>query len=97
MGFRGEMVPVVSMAFCSLSQTVLIVRRRPHVVSGGGLVVTNYTQRVLFSVDGCGILGNEGELLVKDGNGEPVISIRKKVRYAGGLSRNSGHGDRPFV
>ncbi|CAA6664639.1 unnamed protein product [Spirodela intermedia] len=80
------MVPVVSMAFCSLSQTVLIVRRRPHVVSGGGFVVTNYTQRVLFSVDGCGTLGNEGELLVKNGDGEPIISVRKKGGIVQSLS-----------
>ncbi|KAJ1439934.1 Tubby-like, C-terminal [Sesbania bispinosa] len=34
-------MPIVSKLYCSSSQTVLGVRRRPHVVNGGGFVVTD--------------------------------------------------------
>ncbi|MQM18888.1 hypothetical protein Taro_051888 [Colocasia esculenta] len=80
------MAPVVSKIFCSLHQTMLIIRKRPLVVNGGGFVVTNYTQRVLFTVDGCGTLGAEGQLLLRDGHGEPILFIRKKGGIVQALS-----------
>ncbi|QCD80221.1 hypothetical protein DEO72_LG2g542 [Vigna unguiculata] len=47
--------PIVGKLYCSSSQTVHVVRKRPHVVNGGGFVVMDSSgQRVLFRVDGCG-------------------------------------------
>lgn len=72
------MVPIVSKMFCSSSQVCLVVRRRPHVVNGGGFVVIDGNQNVLFRVDGCGVLGTKGELILRDGDGEPLLLICKK-------------------
>ena len=58
---------------------MLMIRRRPIVVNGGGFVVTDLSHNIVFVVDGCGILGSKGELMVKDGEGEPILSISKKV------------------
>lgn len=71
--------PIVSKIYCSSSKAVLMVRKRPPNVNGGGLVVTDSTQRVVFSVDGCGILGAMGELIVRDGDGTAILFIRKRV------------------
>ncbi|KAK9131429.1 hypothetical protein Sjap_011916 [Stephania japonica] len=75
----GNVVAIVGKNYCSRSQANLIVRRRPHVVNGGGFVVTNCTdQKVVFRVDGCGILGTKGELILRNGDGEPLLLIRRK-------------------
>ncbi|CAA3009441.1 Hypothetical predicted protein [Olea europaea subsp. europaea] len=78
MASKQSLIPIVSKAFCSLSEVVLVVRRRPHVVNGGGFVVTDCTQIPIFSVDGCGILGKKEELLLRDANGNPLLLIRRK-------------------
>ncbi|KAK0571964.1 hypothetical protein LWI29_024153 [Acer saccharum] len=82
-------VAIISKMYCSASQVVLVVRRRPHVISGGGFVVTDCSnQRVVFSVDGCGVLGVKGELIVKDGNGDALVLIRRKGGVVEALSIN---------
>jgi hypothetical protein len=48
-------------------------------VNGGGFVVTDLSHNVVFVIDGCGILGSKGDLMVKDGEGEPILFISKKV------------------
>lgn len=80
-GNMTMMMPVISKTFCSSSEVVLVVRRRPHVVTGGGFVVTDCTQNVVFRVEGCGILGKKDELLLRDGNGDALLLIRRKVLY----------------
>lgn len=79
MGGVTRIAPVVSKIYCFSSQTTLLVRQRPRIVNGGGLVVMNPDQNVVFSVDGCGILGIKGELVLRDGGGAPVLFIHKKV------------------
>ncbi|XVF48880.1 hypothetical protein PTKIN_Ptkin03bG0223700 [Pterospermum kingtungense] len=79
-------MPVISKLYCSSSQVVLVVRKRPHVVNGGGLVVTNCSQKVVFRVDGCGVLGTKGELVLKDGNGDALLLIRRKGGMVEALS-----------
>lgn len=74
------MMPIVSKIYCSPSETVLVVRRRPNVVNGGGFVVADRSQRVVFKVDGCGVIGRKEELVVKDGDENPLLLIRRKVR-----------------
>lgn len=71
------LLPIVSKMYCSSSQVVLVVRQRPQAVGGGGFVVTNCGQRVVFQVDGCGILGKRGELILRDGDGDAILLIRK--------------------
>ncbi|KAJ4750414.1 LURP-one-like protein (DUF567) [Rhynchospora pubera] len=56
-------MPIVSKIFCSPLQVVLFVRKRPHLINGGGFVVMDGNQRVVFRVEGCGILGVNGELI----------------------------------
>ena len=70
---------IISKIYCSSSQVVLAVRRRPRVINGGGFVVTDCSQKVLFKVDGCGVLGTRGELMVRDGDGVALLLIRRKV------------------
>ncbi|ONM17139.1 Protein LURP-one-related 6 [Zea mays] len=72
-------IPVVSKIFCSGTPTMLMIRMRPIVVNGGGFVVTDLSHNIVFVVDGCGILGSKGELMVKDGEGEPILFISKKM------------------
>ena len=74
-----NLMPIVSKIFCSPLRVVLFVRKRPHLISGGGFVVMDGYQRVIFRVEGCGILGVDGELIVRDGDGTAVLFIRKKV------------------
>ncbi|KAE8682933.1 aldehyde dehydrogenase family 7 member A1-like [Hibiscus syriacus] len=45
---------------------------------GGGFVVTNCSQMVVFRVGGCGVLGTKGELVLRDGNGDALLLIRGK-------------------
>lgn len=44
-------------------------------------MVTNCDQKVVFSVDGCGILGKEEELILRDGKREALLLLRVKVIY----------------
>uniref|UniRef100_A0ACD5WX04 Uncharacterized protein n=1 Tax=Avena sativa TaxID=4498 RepID=A0ACD5WX04_AVESA len=81
--------PVVSKFFCSSLHAVLLVRRRPPAVTGGGFVVTDREQRVVFSVDGCGIIGASGQLVVRDGDGTAILFIRKKGGVVQALSVNN--------
>ena len=83
MGAYTTIAPVVSKIFCSSSHAVLMVRRRPPTVNGGGLVVTNQDQRAAFSVDGCGIIGASGQLIVRNGDGSAILFIHKKVQNSG--------------
>lgn len=73
------MMPIISKIYCSSSQVMLVVRKRPHVVNGGGFVVTDTCQKVVFRVDGCGILGTKDELILRDANGEALLLVRRKV------------------
>lgn len=79
MGAYTTLNPIVSKFFCSSLHAVLMVRRRPPTVNGGGFVVTDREQRVVFSVDGCGIIGASGQLIVRDGDGTAILFIHKKV------------------
>ncbi|XP_038878910.1 protein LURP-one-related 6 [Benincasa hispida] len=72
------MIPLVSKLYCSSSEVVFVVRTRPHVINGGGFVVTNCDQKVVFSVDGCGILGKEDELILRDGKRDALLLLRGK-------------------
>lgn len=79
-GKTSTMMPIISKLYCSSSQRVLVVRRRPHVVTGGGFVVTDCTtHQVVFRVDGCGILGAKGELILRDSHGDALLLMRRKV------------------
>ncbi|KAK7304005.1 hypothetical protein RJT34_14981 [Clitoria ternatea] len=81
------MMPIISKLYCSSSQTVFGVRRRPHVVNGGGFVVTDCNgQRVVFKVDGCGIHGTKGQLILRDGEGDALLLIRRKGGMVEALS-----------
>ncbi|XP_059433447.1 protein LURP-one-related 6 isoform X2 [Corylus avellana] len=88
MGTKASTMPIISKMYCSSSQVVLVVRRRPHVISGGGFVVTDCSdhQKVIFRVDGCGIRGTKDELLLRDGNGDALLLIRRKGRMVEALS-----------
>ncbi|KAK3040348.1 hypothetical protein RJ639_026753 [Escallonia herrerae] len=88
MAGNANMMPIISKMFCSSSQVVLVVRRRPHMVSGGGFVVTDCSQRVVFRVDGCGVLGKKEELILSEGDGEPLLLIRRKEGLVEALSIN---------
>ncbi|XP_059634722.1 protein LURP-one-related 6 [Cornus florida] len=88
MAAKDNTMPIVSKMFCSSSQVVLTVRRRPHVVYGGGFVVTDCSQNVVFRVDGCGILGKKGELILRDGDGDDLLLIRRKGGIVEALSIN---------
>lgn len=73
------MMAIISKLYCSSSQTVLGVRKRPHVVNGGGFVVTDCSgQRVVFRVDGCGIHDTKGQLILRDGEGDALLLMRRK-------------------
>ncbi|GJN27481.1 hypothetical protein PR202_gb15509 [Eleusine coracana subsp. coracana] len=86
-------IPVVSKIFCSSTPTMLMIRRRPIVVNGGGFVVTDLNHNVIFVIDGCGILGSKRELMVKDGEGEPILFVSRKVGIVQALStRNKWNG-----
>ncbi|KAJ4951701.1 hypothetical protein NE237_028533 [Protea cynaroides] len=69
---------IVNKLYCSASQVVLTVRKRPHVVNGGGFVVTDCSQKIIFRLDGCGTLGTKGELILRGADGEFLLLIRKK-------------------
>lgn len=81
MGVRSSKAvdPVVSRRYSSESEATLVVRRRPHMVNGGGFVVSNSKQQVVFTVDGCGVLGTKDKLVLKNGDGNDLLLIRKMV------------------
>ncbi|KAJ9687918.1 hypothetical protein PVL29_013914 [Vitis rotundifolia] len=85
-GKATNAMPIISKIFCSSSQVVLVVRRRPRVINGGGFVVTDCSQTVVFKVDGCGVLGTKGELIVRDGDGGALLLIRRKGGVVQALS-----------
>lgn len=66
------------------SERVLVVRRRPAVVNGGGFVVTDSsTHKVVFRVDGYGfgVRGTKPHLILTDDNKKPLLLlVRPKVR-----------------
>lgn len=78
-GKATNAMPIISKIFCSSSQVVLVVRMRPRVINGGGFVVTDCAQKVVFKVEGCAGLGAKGELIVRDGDGGALLLIRRKV------------------
>ncbi|XP_022968150.1 protein LURP-one-related 6-like isoform X2 [Cucurbita maxima] len=82
------MVPLVSKLYCSSTEVVYVVRKRPHVINGGGFVVTNCDQKVVFSVDGCGILGKAEELILRDERRNALLLIRGKGGIFEALSFN---------
>ncbi|KAH7572047.1 hypothetical protein JRO89_XS04G0192300 [Xanthoceras sorbifolium] len=88
-GKANNNVAIISKMYCSSSQVVLVVRRRPHVINGGGIVVTDCSnQKIVFRVDGCGVLGIKGELIVRDANGDALVLIRRKGGIVEALSIN---------
>lgn len=72
--------PVVSKLYCSPSDDVLVVRRRPKVANGGGFVASDSMQQVVFHVDGCGVIGRKDEMILRDGDGNALLLIRRNVR-----------------
>ncbi|KVH94008.1 protein LURP-one-related 6 [Cynara cardunculus var. scolymus] len=79
MGAKMKEMPVVSKMFCSSTDVVLGVRSRPHVVGGGGFVVTDlHTHQPVFQVDGCGVLGKKDQMTLTDAYKNPVLLIRRK-------------------
>ncbi|KAL8487003.1 hypothetical protein ACS0TY_023630 [Phlomoides rotata] len=80
------LLPIVSKVYCSPSEVVLAVRRRPNVANGGGFVVVDCNQGLVFSVEGCGILGRKEEMLLRDGQENPLLLIRRKGAIVEALS-----------
>lgn len=97
MGAHTAIAPVVSKIFCSSSQAVLMVRRRPPTVNGGGLVVTDRNQTAAFRVDGCGTIGASGQLIVRDGDGSAILFIHKKVKVWSPATASSRLTDETLV
>ncbi|WVZ10263.1 hypothetical protein V8G54_014793 [Vigna mungo] len=80
-------MPIVGKLYCSSSQTVHVVRKRPHVVNGGGFVVMDSSaQRVMFRVDGCGVRGKKGDLILREGDGEALLLMLRKGGIVEALS-----------
>ncbi|XP_071742417.1 protein LURP-one-related 6-like [Rutidosis leptorrhynchoides] len=76
---------VVSKMFCSSSEVVLRVRTRPHVVGGGGFVVTDlHTHEVVFKVDG--VVGKKDHITLTDAYQTPLLLIRRKGGIVEALS-----------
>ncbi|XP_064950845.1 protein LURP-one-related 6-like [Musa acuminata AAA Group] len=88
MGGATILLPIVSKTFCSNSQTVLMIRKRPRNINGGGFVVMNINQHIVFAVDGCGVLGVGGECVIRDGDGNSLLVIRRKGGVLQALSFN---------
>ncbi|WCJ42811.1 hypothetical protein M5689_023596 [Euphorbia peplus] len=70
---------IISKLYCENREVVLVVRERPNVVNGGGFVVTDYAQNVVFRVDGCGVVGKNGQLILRDANSQPLLLICRKM------------------
>ncbi|KAE8731978.1 Protein LURP-one-related 6 [Hibiscus syriacus] len=84
-------MPVISKLYCSYSQVVFVARRTPHVVNGGGFAVTNCSQLVVFWVDGCGILGTKGEIVLRDMEGDALLLKRGRVEALSIHKRRKGY------
>ncbi|KFK39883.1 hypothetical protein AALP_AA3G301100 [Arabis alpina] len=80
------MKAVVSKLYCSSVEEEMVVRRRPHVVNGGGFVVTDRKENIVFKIDGCGVLGTKGDLVLRDGDGNDLLLIHKKGGIVQALS-----------
>ncbi|XP_015931595.1 protein LURP-one-related 6 [Arachis duranensis] len=73
------MLPIISKLYCRGGETEFVVRMRPHAVYGGGLVVTDCSShKVVFRVDGCGVLGKRDELILRDADSVPLLLMRRK-------------------
>ncbi|GLJ13730.1 hypothetical protein SUGI_0219130 [Cryptomeria japonica] len=71
--------PVVGEEFCSSSVTVLTVRKKDLVFSGGGFIVTNScTGQIAFRVDGRG-LSSTNKLILMDPLGKPLLTLHRKA------------------
>ncbi|KAG8376243.1 hypothetical protein BUALT_Bualt09G0042800 [Buddleja alternifolia] len=80
MGSKGGMImPIVSKVYCSTSEVDFVVRRRPNVANGGGFAVVDSDQRVVFKVDGCGVVGKKEELIPRGGEGNALLLMRRKI------------------
>ncbi|XP_020110049.1 protein LURP-one-related 6 [Ananas comosus] len=88
-GGSTNAVPIVSKIYCSTSLTTLMIRKRPNVVNGGGFVVTDCSHNIVFIVDGCGMLGAKGELMVRDCDGASLLFLRKKGGIIQALSTHN--------
>ncbi|KAL9276085.1 hypothetical protein ACSQ67_026371 [Phaseolus vulgaris] len=71
-----SMMSVIRKLYCSSSQTMLRVRRGPHMVNGG----------VVFRVDGCGIYGTKVQLILRDGEGDALLLMHQKGGMVEALS-----------
>lgn len=72
----SDLKPIANKTYCSNGLTNLMVRKRPYVVHGGGFVVMNcYNPKPIFIVDGCGVVGIKGELVLRDGDGVSILRI----------------------
>ncbi|XP_065850799.1 protein LURP-one-related 6 [Euphorbia lathyris] len=69
---------IISKLYCENREVVLVIRERPNVVNGGGFVVTDCAQNVVFRVDGCGVVGKNGQLILRDTNSHPLLLICRK-------------------
>ncbi|ONK66088.1 uncharacterized protein A4U43_C06F4030 [Asparagus officinalis] len=95
MSGSSDLIPIVSKIFCSSSLTTLTVRKRPRVVNGGGFAVTDRRPKTIFTVDGCGVIGSKGQLLVRDEDGASILRIQKKGGVVQALS--TGHQWKGFA
>ncbi|KAF6146620.1 hypothetical protein GIB67_008906 [Kingdonia uniflora] len=69
--------PIVKRTYCSQSLTTFRVRKRPRAVHGGGFVVTNSSQRDIFTLDGCGKTGTSGKLILRSDSEVEVLTIHR--------------------
>ncbi|KAK7388271.1 hypothetical protein VNO78_23084 [Psophocarpus tetragonolobus] len=68
---------IIGKVYCSTAQKVLVVRRRPNVVNGGGFVVMDCSaQKVLFRVDGSFVPGKKGDLILREADGGALLLMR---------------------
>ncbi|ERN11293.1 protein LURP-one-related 6 [Amborella trichopoda] len=86
MGSEVSVRAIISKEFCSKSEVILNVRKRPNAINGGGLIVRNCSQEVAFRVDGCGTLGLKNQLIVKDASDNSLLLIRKQGGVVQALS-----------
>ncbi|XP_051131235.1 protein LURP-one-related 6-like [Andrographis paniculata] len=73
--------PIVSKLYCAPSDVVLMIRRRPKVVNGGGLVASDCSADddggPAFRVDCGGGVGRKEEMVLRDGDGNALLLIRR--------------------
>ncbi|XP_057858909.2 protein LURP-one-related 5-like [Cryptomeria japonica] len=92
--------PVVGEDFCSSSVTVLTVRKKALVFSGGGFIVTNScTGEIAFRVDGRG-LSSTNKLILMDPLGKPLLTLHRKafriLHHWYGIHGEACHGQKPI-